>query len=43
MKVWKCPSCGLEVQDEAWRREKPERTVCQNRHAPTQMRLVEKP
>jgi hypothetical protein len=38
-KFWKCPNCGLQVKDEAWRYEKPERTICRNNHDPTQMIL----
>ncbi len=37
--VWVCPKCGLKVEDEFWRREKTERTICRNGHSPTQMKL----
>ncbi len=38
-KKYVCPRCGLKVAYEPWRREKPERTVCQNNHPPEQMEL----
>jgi len=40
VKVWQCPRCGLTVDDDEWRRAIPDRTICQNRHPPTKMRLL---
>ena len=36
---WVCPKCGLTIRDEPWHREKPDRTICQRDHEPTQMVL----
>ena len=38
-KVWRCPECGLCVEDEPWRRGLPERVICRNGHAPVRMVL----